>query len=129
MSMTRERIDEIRRRAEAATPGPWHVDHVSNNHDMTFIWGQLLANWTPWTTQRVFAGDVDIEDAAFIAHCREDVPDLLSALDRRDELIRFLERQSNVSMSSLASGKFMDAVRPTVVQYAKEILEIVGDGT
>ena len=77
-----ERLAAIRARAEAATPGPWHIEDDSNfkneEHAGSVVTeqGYYLAKIEP---------DVDDADgnAEFIAHAREDVPyllDLVTAL-------------------------------------------------
>lgn len=74
--MTDDRIARIRKRAEAATPGPWRMVHDATevsvesaplgrfvchlNDNMTAYWA----------------------DAALIAHARCDIPDLLAHIDR-----------------------------------------------
>lgn len=75
--MTQRELDEIRERAEKATPGAWEVGHAS-------IWARINGALT-----RIFAicGSRKWEpDAQFIAHARTDIPALLSEADRlRDE--------------------------------------------
>lgn len=73
--MTPERIAEIRGRAERATAGPWITEF---NHQPDGCWittgapiGGLVAS--------VFNDD-GLLSAEFIAHARQDVPDLLDAL-------------------------------------------------
>ena len=81
-----KRLNEIKARAEAATPGPWEADGT----------GEVSQHWSrpkPWET--VVGTDVACmsycyggsakgverdEDAEFIAHARTDVPALLDAL-------------------------------------------------
>jgi len=55
--MTEERLAEIKMRTEAATPGPWLVDAS------------------------------DSADALFMAHARQDIPDLLAEVERQQRQI------------------------------------------
>lgn len=70
-----ERIAEIRKRCEAATPGPWHQAGVHGN-------GVIQTSHITrdvWTIANTFhAKEVD---TPFIAHSREDIPWLLSQLE------------------------------------------------
>lgn len=64
-------LEQIRARADAATPGPWYVEQMGNHHEDVLALSEdgsyVIAE---------HAGD----DAEFIAHAREDVPRLLDAL-------------------------------------------------
>jgi uncharacterized small protein (DUF1192 family) len=67
--MTREQLDAIRARVEAATPGPWKAERwCSNNPSVAEAWGL--------NGMRTFA------DAVFCGHAREDVPALLAEVER-----------------------------------------------
>ena len=72
-----DRIEEIRQRTEAATPGPWKtVTHEEySTVDVDEQGGENIA----------MVGSA-IADADFIAHAREDVPYLLSEVDRMNAL-------------------------------------------
>jgi hypothetical protein len=78
-------LDEIRARAEAATPGPWHLDgrsicaDVEISHD-----GPVDGKWRKTVACSVGAwlsGRPTDTDAEFIAHAREDVPALLALVE------------------------------------------------
>lgn len=97
--------EAIRRRAEAATPGPWNCHDFGTPgqeepssivvHAGEFNWRELYEDgesaiaWMPgWDSDHA-------ADAEFIAHAREDVPallalvdELLTELDGRDEAAR-----------------------------------------
>lgn len=64
-----ERIEEIRARAEAATPAPWADD---NGYRVRFGGNKIVCD------MKLFDGVGN--DSAFVAHARTDVPDLLDAL-------------------------------------------------
>lgn len=78
-----DRINDIRERCEAATPGPWTVENTKLSRAV--IGGTVeLLNW---------AGDKPFyskDDFAFIAHAREDIPFLLAELDRLTEALRWI---------------------------------------
>lgn len=99
MTLTDEEIEEIKARAEAATPGPWKW-WTSNS------WNRLKRD-DCGVTQNVaepFVSrsdnhpglSINEEDMAFIAHARTDIPALLSALEaekkRADEAEALAER-------------------------------------
>jgi hypothetical protein len=91
-------LEAIRRRVDAATPGPWeHVDH-GDGPDSTFMGcGQVIT-----LGERVMGGDIcapsgdcyprsgyrPLDDMAFIAAARSDVPDLLAEVERLTLLLR-----------------------------------------
>ena len=98
--LTNERLAEIRRRAEEATPPPWYVVFLDDDHAMNMTAVATVpddgthARWPEFDHEAIVAATlvqqpryVDIEDgrwdenAAFIAHARTDIPDLLVALD------------------------------------------------
>lgn len=73
--------DAIRRRAEAATPGPWK-------------WDADRALWGPGENDSVlWPQDIDGPNADLIAHARQDIPDLLDRNEKleavREEALRF----------------------------------------
>jgi hypothetical protein len=100
--MTRDQLDAIRARVEAATPGPWKAQRwCSNNPSVAEAWGL--------TGMRTFA------DAVFCGHAREDVPALLAEVERlqareaellrwRDEWAIFKAAQTAGKESAFARG-------------------------
>ncbi|GEL95375.1 hypothetical protein [Cellulomonas composti] len=86
--LTDDRLAAIRARVEAASEGPWTViahDHARSRHETTermWVWGPRHS------VAQVGLADVDDEadpiraDAEFVAHARDDVPDLLDEIDR-----------------------------------------------
>lgn len=64
------RIEEISARATAATPGPWYTSPL----------GEVYSG-TGMSNDTLVADEALTADALFIAHAREDVPDLLGLLD------------------------------------------------
>lgn len=98
--MDKARMNEIRQRAEAATPAPW--EDTVDDHGELGIWltdpyapaDGPVENRYKW----IYLGDVettdkyDHADAAFIAHARTDVPALLDALREAEARVSELEK-------------------------------------
>lgn len=124
-TLTPEKREEIRKRAEAATPGPWRrqthggdstvlclsapsrVDAIVSTYGYRQDGEYCIAY--PFTDEEGdFRRDFvcfSHDDASFIAHAREDIPALLSALEaankRADEaeaLVRLLEDDETVTI-------------------------------
>lgn len=80
-------LEAIKARAEAATEGPWHIDHDERTvRAIDPANGKIMFNraGTPhrhWQQQ----GQADAE---FIAHARDDVPRLVAALEAVENLHR-----------------------------------------
>ncbi|ALV02212.1 hypothetical protein JD965_13540 [Bacillus siamensis] len=66
------KLEEIRQRADAATEGPWRIGKQSPNglNNIGTIGGLLTAQTT------------NEDDAKYIAHARQDIPWLISEIDR-----------------------------------------------
>lgn len=71
--LTQERIDEIKARVAAATPGPWQTRFVYNMFRAVRNAPDLYQNTEP---------SQDWADADFVAYCADDVPDLLAEVER-----------------------------------------------
>jgi hypothetical protein len=78
-----EELEAIRKRAEAATPGPWFdsetVYVVSNVRGDSIEWG---ADFIAETQEQ--------SDAEFIANAREDVPKLLVEIERLRKTLDYI---------------------------------------
>ena len=82
-----EREREIRHRAAAATPGPWHLEHSPDSYGCVTIGDYGWVAPGPATPEYDVDSDQGRSDAEFIAHAREDLPALLAEVDRlRTEL-------------------------------------------
>ena len=71
-----DRLDEIRARAEAATPGPWR--------ELDAAYGMIVHDTGPDSAQIIVLADSRFggPDSTFIAHAREDIPYLLAEIER-----------------------------------------------
>ena len=82
-TVTPEELAEIRARAEAATPGPWTVDEGPALADPLLEgegdWYRQIEGWTNTGWEWLCLSP---EDAAFIAHAREDIPALVAEVER-----------------------------------------------
>lgn len=68
--MNSEQLNAIKERAEKATPGPWELDTDDNG-----IWNEGGRNY-------LGSVNLSITDAEFIAHAREDIPQLVAEVER-----------------------------------------------
>jgi hypothetical protein len=95
--MKREELEVIRKRAEAATPGPWYWEKLNEGDSE---WDTEMPSLVSSIDEGVMHfGDCEEyyptegspptdEDAEFIAHAREDIPKLLAEIER----LRIFER-------------------------------------
>jgi hypothetical protein len=85
-SLTPERLAEIKARTEKATPGPWttHVLPRSVGGQTVTVHSESGPYTMAWTVDipPEIGGMVAAPDAVFIAHAREDIPDLLTEVKR-----------------------------------------------
>lgn len=94
-------LEAIRRRAEAACPGPWQA---YNGNEGSVDYGPLWAvandayhnpptdDDTPWIAVHIETGiQADME---FIAHARQDIPVLIAEVERLRALLAELEQRA-----------------------------------
>ena len=77
-----DRLDEIRARTEAATPGPWRAYGNTVEQEKTGchqVVGTEFTGWGYMAHERLTTKD---EDATFIANARNDIPYLLAEIER-----------------------------------------------
>lgn len=84
--MSDERLEQIKARAAAATPGPWEAWDTGDPpaEDEARAWIVTPASLHLAT---LYAGDPSA-NATFAAHAREDIPALLNEIDRLHEEVR-----------------------------------------
>lgn len=96
--LSEERLAEIRKRVDAATPGPWEhdLDPDSDWFKTTMGCGSVYTMGEDVMGGNIAAPNGDCyprsgyapkEDMSFIAHARTDVPDLLAEVDRLKRFI------------------------------------------
>lgn len=105
--MTDAELDEIRQRCEAVTPGPWSVHETP--HGYSIRWPHCVRA----TVARVWG----IEDSAFVANAREDVPRLLAEIDRL--------RACREVLAAIIPGILVPGavIRQAVIAHAYDVLE------
>lgn len=85
--LTAERLNEIRERADKATPGPWIAPGPERPE---VVAGDVRIADCEWLAQTDGEwAQMDL-DAKFIAAARQDVPDLLAEIDRLKALVQTL---------------------------------------
>ena len=105
------RLDEIRQREQAATPGPWLADVLTDAGNRPVV---VLPD--PDDDDRadlLFAADAPQateDDAEFVAHAREDVPRLLRVAEAVAGLCRDTDGNWLEPSSSLPVGEFQAAL-------------------
>ena len=86
--ITEEQLNEIETRVEAATPGPWML--IDRDIDWWYVETPegLLATCNP-------SGEaiIGIEDAAFVAHARTDIPRLIEEVRRLRTKVTALDEE------------------------------------
>lgn len=99
--MSTDRLQEIKERAEKATPGPWDsvcssgaIRHVVRNVDHD----SYCSNESNHETFGKYDGE-------FIAHSREDIPWLIREIEAAKERIKMFENQ-------LLQAKIFTAIQP-----------------
>lgn len=85
--MNAEQIEEIRKRAEAATAGPWGVEESRYS-------GSYNVGIVDWSSD-FSACLCPKNDAEFIAHAREDVPALLAEVERLQKELEWYADMAN----------------------------------
>jgi hypothetical protein len=126
--MTTERLDEIRKRCEAATKGPWESYLPNEIADLRKIMGEqrvptstnIVLEWIPSTPAEAedcfgivtLVGACMENDHAMLSHARADIPWLLSQLAQaereRDEARKVIGKMAEVRSETLrnAAGYF-----------------------
>jgi hypothetical protein len=79
-----DRLAEIKARCEAATPGPWHGDRYDGSikYEMRGADDALVLAVDHKNGTFGFLGDKETADEKFVLHSREDVPYLLTEVER-----------------------------------------------
>jgi type II secretory pathway component PulJ len=79
--LSEKNLEEIRKRTECARPGPWKSYIEGRDHEAGSNYIQVSDNNQEMSTLE-FSGKVTEADQDFIAHAREDIPALLSEIER-----------------------------------------------
>jgi hypothetical protein len=121
--MRPEELAEIKKRTEAASPGPWYL-----NHDL-LVYGDGPYDY-------ICELDAEKVDADFITHARNDVPKLLAEIERlRKVLEDFAKRGTRFDTMPTIGGiiqnacdvrgwyEYIDSMDASIRQRAKEALK------
>lgn len=80
--MTKQELEEIKERAERATPAPWYIGHVNEVTDACEIF------YTDGERGLDLAKVYNRNDQAFIANARTDIPKLVQVLEVAVEALK-----------------------------------------
>lgn len=85
--MKQEQLNAIKERVEKATPGPWEVRNDNEGTEYFPFWvvSKLELDSGEWFAE-LHVGD--ISDAQFIANAREDVPVLVTEVERLRKVLQ-----------------------------------------
>lgn len=106
--MTKEQLDEIRARADAATPGPWIND---DDLSITGANGTDVCIW--WDL-------VSADDAEFIAAARTDVPALLAEIERLRAEVERVRAEEREACAAILGRVARDDGRPAASRATAE---------
>ncbi len=77
-------LDEVRKRCEAATKGPW----ISFVEGRDFLGGEsVIGRGVDRAEDDLYLIGKTVEDQDFIAHARQDIPLLLDEIERLQKLL------------------------------------------
>lgn len=121
--MNEQELNEIKARAEAATPGPWrryNWDHVSNGDE-------VVCDTRPESNfPNEFA-----ENADFIAYARTDVPALVAEVERLNGLVEALaiavEDETGMLSDAPLTAEKMEEILHTLKYRYENANEFLGD--
>ena len=137
-----DRLSEIQARAEAATPGPWKPFQPCNEEGYTDWWvwrdnGDPFYNGVVNVSGREEPGAVgdacitdgsdpeqEHNDAAFIAHAREDIPYLLAEVERLRAALE-LGYRATESRNLLAAASDEWGTTPMLAKFHEKAGEIL----
>jgi hypothetical protein len=118
------RLEEIQARADAATLGPWRNEPGSSGPDN---------EGNPWPADYVAAAGIrrrfqvpTVADAAFIAHARQDVPDLLAEVELLRNDNAALVSAAQIYLDSLDAdpeNEFVSLVEAPQLTFVREAVE------
>lgn len=100
--MNEKRINEIRARCDAATPGPWRMIHESENYYHR-PYCTVPRDGNNNSVCQSFATRENkslVANGIFIAHARQDIPWLLGELEKAQrEICRLCEELADLEMN------------------------------
>lgn len=107
MTLTPEREQEIRERVARATEGPWNTHLVDDTCVVSADGTEVCTTCDSSQTERDDGYNIEYErmekDAAFIAHARQDIPDLLAEIDRLNANLRTVQNAAKTLAAAQGS--------------------------
>lgn len=102
-------LDAIRARADKATPGPWKVRDpfrrgTGRNWYIGVTSAEFSLNAEMWAGKGRAVDPQRVADGEFIAHAREDIPELLAEIERLRRLV-FEHHAAGVLASVMAGDR------------------------
>lgn len=114
--LTTERLEAIRQRAEKATEGPWFNTeyHVATKPNIRGGYPSDSASVCE-INDGEYIENLNMADAEFIAHARQDIPDLLSEVERLKGLVAWYRHAAE--KHARESEMLRICFRHTLVKY------------
>lgn len=115
------RLEEIRARLKAATPGPWEWDGR--------VWGYDKEQEAPWLNDRegnrILWGEINAHkrDAELISHAPSDLAYLLSLLESSEKEARELKKRNHTLEAIEPIRKLLDESKMMLIGSLKEDIE------
>ena len=91
-AMSRGRLEEIAKREQAATKGPWTLFESSDYAGKpTWLVGSLKHHRTAFVVSRHYPTPKTLATLDFVCHARQDIPDLLREVHRLRTYVKRLQ--------------------------------------
>lgn len=123
--MDGKRREEIKARAEAATPGEWEAFQLWEDGDIITGGGNFEICTPEYDVCAYIKNSAPIRreaDAAFIAHARQDIPDLLAEVERLRAQVVAANRTLEAIRDLARTGLAPDALNMTPAEWAEHKL-------
>lgn len=103
--MNRPNIEEIKARADAATPGPWAIDEFNGVIESHSVRDRVNEPSHDWEYRAVSCSLPEkAEDAEFIAASRADIPELLAYIAHLEARLENRELPEGVRWQPIPDG-------------------------
>ena len=121
MAMTKEQLAEIRGRVEKATGGPWIINKTDDagwcecplcQNEGEVLIENITGDGWKYMIQSCGIGEMVNNNSDFIAHVRQDVPELLDEVERL---------QSQLQATKEALDMYIDDIVPTLRKRLEDL--------
>jgi hypothetical protein len=120
----------IKERAEKATPGPWVRGEMPEWEPWMLVSGTATESWedagetTTSPTRVCDLADVEDDNAAFIAHAREDVPALVARVEELERALRDVVARANLAECAVFhNGRDKAAFTDAMTEAARVLVD------